>query len=56
MKQFKNGAFSAIVKLEKGRSYHFRYLLGQSVWENDPDADDYIMTPYEDSHNSVINL
>ena len=56
MKRLKNGAFSATVGLEKGRSYQFRYLLGQSDWENDPDADDYLPTPFGDRHNSVISL
>jgi 1,4-alpha-glucan branching enzyme len=56
MKRLKNGAFSTTVELEKGRSYQFRYLLGQTHWENDPDADDYLPTPFGDSHNSVINL
>ena len=56
MKKSKKGAFSATVELEKGRSYQFRYLLGQSRWENDPDADGYLPTPFVDSHNSVINL
>ena len=56
MKRLKTGAFSATVKLAKARSYQFRYLLGQSHWENDPDADEYIPTPYGDSHNSVISL
>jgi len=56
MKRLKNGSFSAIVELEKGRSYQFRYLLEQSRWENDPDADDYLSTPFEGSLNSVISL
>ena len=56
MKRLKTGAFSATVDLEKGRSYQFRYLLGQSHWENDPDADDHLPNPFGDSHNSVISL
>ncbi len=56
MKRLRNGAFSATVGLEKGRSYQFRYLLGQSQWENDPEADDYLPTPFGDSQNSVISL
>ena len=56
MKRLKNGAFSATVELEKGRSYQFRYLFGQTHWENDPDADDYLPSPFGDSHNSVISL
>lgn len=56
MKRLKNGAFSTTVELPSGRSYQFRYLLGQSHWENDPDADDYQPTPFGDSHNSVVSL
>jgi 1,4-alpha-glucan branching enzyme len=56
MKRLKNGAFIATMELAKGRSYQFRYLLGQSRWENDPDADDYLPTPFGDSHNSVVSL
>lgn len=56
MKRLKNGAFSTTVELEKGRSYQFRYLLGVSRWENDPDADDFLRTPFGNSYNSVIRL
>lgn len=56
MKRLKNGVLTATVELEKGRSYQFRYLLGQTHWENDPDADYYLPTPFGDSHNSVISL
>ncbi len=56
MKRSKDGAFSVTVELSQGRSYQFRYLLGASHWENDPDADDYLPTPFGDSHNSLINL
>ena len=56
MKQLKNGAFSATVDLEKGRSYQFRYLLEGSRWENDPDADDFLPSPFGNSYNSVIRL
>jgi len=56
MKRLKTGAFSATVELETGRSYQFRYLLGQSHWENDPDADGYLPSPFKDSENSVITV
>ena len=56
MQRSKKGVFSATVELEKGRSYQFRYLLGQSRWENDPDADGYLPTHFGNSHNSVIHL
>lgn len=56
MRRMKSGAFSATLELPTGRSYQFRYLLGQSHWENDPDADDDLPTPFGDSRNSVISL
>ena len=56
MKRSKAGGFSATVELETGRDYQFRYLLGQSHWENDPEADDFVPTPFGDSQNSVIRL
>jgi 1,4-alpha-glucan branching enzyme len=56
MKKQKNGAFKATIDLETGRSYQFRYLLGKSHWENDPEADGSWPTPFENSRNSVIRL
>jgi 1,4-alpha-glucan branching enzyme len=56
MKRLKSGAFTTTVDLAPNRSYQFRYLLGHSRWENDPEADGHVPTPYGDSHNSVINL
>lgn len=56
MKRLKNGSFSVTVDLSKNRSYQFRYLLGRSKWENDPEADGYLPTPFGDSRNSVIRL
>lgn len=54
MKRLKNGAFSTTVELEKGRSYQFRYLLGGTRWENDPDADDFLRTPFGNSYNAAF--
>jgi len=56
MKRLKNGAFRVTVDLTAGRSYEFRYLLGQTRWANDPEADDDVPTPFGDSRNSVICL
>ena len=56
MKRLKSGAFSATLDLETGRSYQFRYLLGNSQWENDADADGQRPTPFGDCQNSVIIL
>jgi hypothetical protein len=56
MKKNKTGVFSKTLVLETGRSYQFRYILDQSRWENDPEADDFQDTPFGDSQNSVICL
>ena len=56
MKRLKTGAFRTTVELAKDRSYQFRYLLDQSQWENDPEADNYLPTPFGDSLNSVISV
>ena len=54
MKKLKNGSFTSTIDLETGKEYQFRYLLDETTWENDSDADRYVATPYGDSENSVI--
>ena len=56
MKKLKKGAFTATLDLEKGREYQFRYLLDKKNWENDANADRFVVTPFGDSENSVIAL
>ncbi len=53
MKKQKNGIFKAIVELETGKEYQFRYLIDGETWENDWEADKYIATPYG-TENSVV--
>jgi hypothetical protein len=54
MKRLKNGEYTTRIELDPGREYQFRYLIDQSRWENDWNADKYIKNPYGDSDNSVI--
>jgi 1,4-alpha-glucan branching enzyme len=54
MKRQKNGAFMATLDLEAGREYQFRYVLDQRTWENDPEADRFVPTPFGDGHNGVL--
>ena len=54
MKKSRDGSFKATLNLEAGREYQFRYLVDESVWENDWDADRYLPTPYGSSENSVV--
>lgn len=51
----KNGVWSKTVSLKPGNSYRFRYLVDESEWKNDPQADGSEPTPYA-SENSVIEL
>jgi hypothetical protein len=50
-----DGLWRAVVALEPGRSYRYRYLLDGERWENAPDADQYVPNPFG-SVDSVINV
>ncbi len=53
MKAAKN-EFKAVVELPVGRDYQFRYLVNDTVWENDWNADNYVQSPYDGIDNSVV--
>ncbi|MCB0580808.1 MAG: isoamylase early set domain-containing protein [Phaeodactylibacter sp.] len=46
--------FKAVVELESGKEYQFRYLIDGQAWENDWEADAYVSTPYG-VDNSVVS-
>lgn len=52
----KDGSFSTVLEIEKGKSYQFRYLLDGKVWYNDEEADATVTSPYGDSENAVLDL
>jgi 1,4-alpha-glucan branching enzyme len=52
MKKLKNGDYTITLDLEPGREYQFRYLIDESRWENDWNADKYVKSCYGD--NSVV--
>ena len=54
MKKAKDGSFSAKIELDADKEYQFRYLLDNSRWENDWNADKYIPAPYSNADNSVV--
>ena len=54
MKKQKNGIFKAVVELESGKEYQFRYLIDGELWENDWEADKYVTTPFG-VDNSVVS-
>lgn len=56
LKKKKDGCFSLDIELETGKEYQFRYLLDNDRWENDWNADSYILSPYVGIENSVVNV
>ena len=54
MTKLKNGNYTVTLELKPGREYQFRYLIDESKWENDWNADKYVKSPYGDSDNSVV--
>lgn len=55
MKKLKDGSFSVTLSLDAGKTYAFRYVLDDSIWVNDPEADSYIANEYGED-NSQINV
>lgn len=53
MKKTKGG-YSAVLELEAGRNYEFRYLIDNQTWENDWAADAYVPSPFAGVDNSVV--
>ena len=56
MKKLKSGEFKVDVELEPGRQYEFRYLIDETLWENDWNADAYLPKPGFSVENSVIAI
>ena len=57
MKKLKNDGFSQTINLESGKSYQFRYLINESVWENEPESDKFVPNGIETGEfNSLILL
>ena len=48
--------YKAVLELETGREYQFRYLIDEAYWENDHQADNYVPSPYGGIDNSVVVL
>lgn len=50
----KHKTFRTTVRLPKDQTFHFRYLLDETVWENDHQADDYAPNSFG-TDNSVVD-
>ena len=55
LKTNEDGMLECTVALEPGRSYRFRYFLGDGRWENDWEADAYVDNEFGGA-DSVITL
>jgi 1,4-alpha-glucan branching enzyme len=54
MKKSKDGSFKVVLELKKGAQHQYRYLIDDSIWENDWKADKYVPSPYGACENSVV--
>lgn len=55
MRRTDDGALVATLELDPGRSYRFRYWLGNDQWENDWSADAYVENDFG-GHDSMLTL
>ncbi len=53
MKKTSAGNYTTKLDLQPGTEYQFRYLINDTKWENDWDADKYVPSPYG-GDNSVL--
>jgi 1,4-alpha-glucan branching enzyme len=56
MKKSKEGGFKVTLELEKGKEYQFRYLINETKWENDWQADSYVPNNLTFEENSVVTV
>lgn len=54
LRKQKNGTYSAVIELDAGAEYQFRYVLDGERWENDSDADKYVPNNICGQSNSVV--
>ena len=46
LKKRKDGSYSITLSLPANKDYKFRYLIDDSEWTNDTEADDYVQNPF----------
>jgi hypothetical protein len=55
LKRKKDGSFSTEVNLPRDTRHEFKYLVDESNWVNEPEADTEVPNPFGGT-NSVITL
>jgi len=54
MKKLKDDRFTVVLELESGKEFQFRYLVDQSEWHNDWEADKYVPNPFSGDNSVVV--
>jgi 1,4-alpha-glucan branching enzyme len=54
MAKLKSNDFTAVLELESGKDYQFRYYIDGSIWKNDPQADYFTANSFGEE-NSVVS-
>lgn len=54
MAKLKSNDFTAVLELESGKDYQFRYYIDGSIWKNDPQADSFAANSFGEE-NSVVS-
>lgn len=55
MEPLKDGRFKVTIDLPKDTRFQFRYLVNNSEWHNDSEADQYVPNPFS-GDNSVVEV
>ena len=56
MKKLKKGGFKLSLNLEKGKTYRFRYVTGESEYFNEPESDSFEFSDFAGDNNCILNL
>jgi len=53
MAKLKSNDFTAVLELESGKDYQFRYFIDGSSWKNDPQADQLVTNAFGELNGVV---
>ena len=56
MRKLKDGSFTKTIDLAVGQDYQFRYLVDESKWINDTEADQYVHSGMAAEQNGVVSV
>jgi len=56
MERLRDGSYKAMLDLETGRTYRYRYLIDGRTWENDWDAHRYAPSSFAGVEDSVVEV